>query len=99
MKRAGLAAAALLIGLLLVTPCAEAGIVKGIQEIVAGVLQVPLSAIAGTLGGPPIAGTLFGAASGLFTGVGLVADGALNLVFGALGIAKTVAPYVLPFVL
>ena len=99
MRPAGIAAIALIIGLAAPAPRAEAGLVRGIQEIIAGVLQVPLSTIAGTFGGPPIAGTLFGAASGLFTGVGLVADGALNVVFGALGIAKTVAPYVLPFVL
>ncbi len=99
MKHVRFAAAALFIGVILFAPPAEAGIVKGIQEIVAGVLQVPLSTIAGTFGGPPIAGTLFGAASGLFNGVGLVASGVLNVAFGALGIAKTVAPFVLPFVL
>ena len=99
MRGAGLAAAALSIGLLLLAPSAEAGIVRGLQEIVAGVLQVPLSTLAGTIGGPPIAGTLFGAASGLFNGVGLVASGALNIAFGAFGLAKSVAPFVLPFVL
>ena len=98
MRPAGIAAAALVFALAVSTPRAEAGLVRGIQEIVAGVLQVPLSTLAGTLGGPPIAGTLFGAASGLFTGVGLVADGALNVAFGAFGVAKMVAPYVLPFV-
>ena len=96
---AAAAAAALLVGLVLFTPPAEAGIVRGVQEIIAGVLQVPLSTLAGTFGGPPIAGTLFGAASGIFNGVGLVASGVLNVAFGALGIAKSVAPYVLPFLL
>lgn len=99
MKRTGFAAAVLLVLLTaLVTP-AEAGIIQGIQEIVAGVLQVPLSTLAGTFGGPPIAGTLFGAVNGVFTGLGLVTSGALHVAFGALGLAKSVAPYVLPFVL
>lgn len=98
-KHVSLAAVILVVALAFFAPPAEAGIIKGVQEIVAGILQVPLSTIAGTFGGPPIAGTLFGAASGIFNGVGLVASGALNVAFGALGIAKSVAPYVLPFVL
>ena len=46
----------------------EAAVVKGLQEVVAGVFQVPLSIISGTFSGPPIIGTLFGAASGLLSG-------------------------------
>ena len=99
MRFLGIAAAALAVGLVSFAPPAEAGIIKGIQEILAGVLQVPLSTLAGTFSGPPVVGTLFGAANGLLSGIGLVADGALNLAFGAFGIAKTVAPFVLPFVL
>ena len=98
MRVVGPAAAALLVVLTVFAPPAEAGLIKGIQEIVAGVLQIPISTIAGTFSGPPIVGTLFGAANGLFNGVGLLADGALNLAFGALGLAKTAAPFVLPFV-
>ena len=79
-------------------PPAEAAIVKGIMEIVSGVLQVPMSTLAGTFNGPPLVGTILGAANGLITGTGLVAHGALELGVSAVSIAKTVAPYVLPFV-
>jgi len=78
---------------------AEAGLVRGIQEIIVGVLQVPISTLTGTFSGPPIAGTVFGAVNGLLNGVGLVAHGTLELVASGLSIAKAVGPYVLPFLL
>ena len=78
---------------------AEAGILRGIQEIVTGVVQVPLSTFAGTFHGPPVVGTVVGVMQGLLGGLGLVASGALNIGLGALGLAKTAAPFVLPFVL
>lgn len=76
---------------------AEAGILRGIQEVVTAIVQVPMSTLAGTLHGPPVIGTVVGAAQGLLGGIGLLASGALNIGFGALGIAKTAAPFVLPF--
>ena len=99
MKRTGFAAVVLLVLLTVLVAPAEAGIIKGLQEIVVGVLQVPISTIAGTFSGPPVLGTVFGAVNGLLSGVGLVADGALNVAFGAFGLAKTVAPFLLPFLL
>ena len=78
---------------------AEAAIVKGILEVLTGILQVPLQTIAGTFSGPPVLGTVMGAASGLLQGTGLVAHGALELAMSGLSIAKTVAPYLLPFLL
>ena len=77
---------------------AEAAIVKGLQEVVAGIFQLPLSTIVGTFQGPPIIGTLFGAANGLLGGVGLIAHGALELAASGAAVAKAAAPYVLPFV-
>jgi hypothetical protein len=76
---------------------AEAGLVRGVQEIVSGVFQVPLSILGGTLGGPPVIGTVFGAVNGVLGGAGLVTSGALNVVGGTLGLAKSVAPFFLPF--
>ena len=85
--------------LLLAAGPAEAGILRGIQEIVTGVVQVPLSTLAGTFQGPPVIGTAVGALQGLAGGLGLVASGALNIGLGALGLAKTAAPFLLPFLL
>lgn len=99
MKQRSITVSGLLAGLVLFAPAAQADIVRGVQEIVGGVLQVPLSTLAGTLNGPPILGTLLGAIGGLVNGLGLVTHGALEIGASGLAIAKTVAPYVLPFVL
>ena len=100
IARRSAGALALMLGAIVVAaPPAEAAIFRGIQEIVAGVFQVPLSTLVGTFSGPPIVGTLFGAVSGLVQGVGLVAHGTLELAASGVSMAKAVAPYVLPFVL
>ena len=62
-----------------------------------GVLQLPLQLLAGTFSGPPVIGTAFGAVNGVVRGVGMVTHGALELASSALGIAKTAAPFLLPF--
>ena len=80
-------------------PQAEAGLVSGIRDVIAGVLEVPLSTLAGTVSGPPLIGTLFGAVSGVIHGVGLVTRGTLDLAVSGLSLAKAAAPYVLPFLL
>lgn len=89
----------LVLGGLLVTPPAEAAVVRGIQEIIVGLLQVPVSTIVGTFSGPPVVGTVFGAVNGVVRGVGLVTHGALELAASGVSIAKTVAPFLLPFLL
>lgn len=99
MRRGVTAAVLLTVGLLCAAGPAEAGILRGIQEIVTAVVQVPISTLAGTFNGPPVVGTVVGAAQGLLSGIGLLASGALNIGFGAFGIAKTVAPFLLPFLL
>ena len=88
----------LLAGLVLFAAPAQADLVRGIEEVVSGILTLPLSTIAGTFSGPPILGTLSGAVTGLLGGVGLVTHGVLELVVSGVSVAKTVAPYVLPFV-
>lgn len=92
------AAAFALSALLAVAP-AEADIVRGVKSIVAGVLTVPLSTLAGTFQGPPVIGTLQGAAQGLINGIGLVTHGTLDLLGSGFSLAKQVAPFVLPFLL
>lgn len=81
------------------SPPADANLVRGVQEVIMGLLQVPLSTLAGTFSGPPVIGTIVGAATGLVSGVGLVTHGALELLASGVSIAKTVAPFVLPFLL
>ena len=78
---------------------AQADIIRGLQKIVAGVFQLPLSTLAGTFSGPPIVGTVVGALSGAFNGVGLVASGVLDLAASAVPIVKTVAPFLIPIFL
>ena len=98
-RHLGLAVSALIVGVLCLAPPAEAAIVRGITEVLAGLFQLPLSTLAGTFTGPPVIGTVMGAVNGLFSGVGLVAHGALELALSGAAIAKAAAPYVLPFVL
>jgi len=84
---------------MLISPApAEAGLISGIQKILAGILQPPLSTLVGTFTGPPVLGTVMGAANGLVNGTGMVLGGALEVVGAGVSLAKMVAPYVLPFV-
>lgn len=80
--------------LLLPAPTAQAGVVRGIMSIVAGVLEVPRSTIAGTFGGPPIVGTLLGVVNGTFRGVALITHGVLETVVSSVGLAKKYAPLI-----
>ena len=79
------------------SPPVEAALARGVQEVVMGVLQIPLQILSGTFSGPPVVGTAFGAVNGVVRGLGLVTHGALELVSSGLGIAKAAAPFVLPF--
>jgi hypothetical protein len=85
--------------LLLGAPAAHANPISGVLKIVAGVFQVPLGILAGTLGGPPIVGTIAGAFSGTLQGVGLVTSGVLELAWDGVSLAKAAAPFLLPFLL
>lgn len=95
--RVAAAAGLLAVGLLIAPSVSHAAIVRGIQEIVAGVFELPLSTLAGTFTGPPVIGTLMGVVNGAFRGVGLLASGAFDLAASAVPIAKAAAPFVLPF--
>ena len=98
-RRAGFLLAGLLAVLCVAAPPAEAAVFRGIAKIIGGVFQVPAAIFAGTFTGPPVVGTLLGAVNGAVGGVGMVASGLLDLASSAFSIAKTVGPYVLPFVL
>ncbi|MBI3011036.1 MAG: hypothetical protein HYY58_00895 [Candidatus Omnitrophica bacterium] len=86
-------------GILLgISPPAEADLIRGVGKIIGGVLQLPLSTLAGTFNGPPLVGTLLGAVNGTINAVGMVLGGTLELAGDGLALAKMAAPYVLPFV-
>ena len=82
--------------LLLTTPPAHADIIRGVGKIISGVLAIPMSTLAGTFNGPPIIGTLAGAISGAFNGVGSVLSGVLDVASSAIPLAKAVAPFLIP---
>jgi len=96
---ARLSAAVVVLGCVLLSAPrpAEAGILTGALRIVAGVVRLPLSALAGTFNGPPVVGTLFGVVNGAFQGVGLVTGGALEMAMGGAQLARMAAPLLLPF--
>ena len=88
------------VSLLFIQPVsAEADIIRGLGKMIMGVLQVPLSTLAGTFNGPPILGTVFGTINGVVQGIGLVASGAIDLAASGVSIAKTVGPYLIPIFL
>lgn len=84
---------------LILAPSAHADFFVGLQKIIAGIFAVPLQTLAGTFNGPPLLGTLGGALSGAFNGIGLVLNGTLEVAASAVPIAKTVAPYLIPIFL
>lgn len=75
-------------------PAAHADIIRGLADIIGGVLEVPRSTLVGTFTGFPILGTAFGALAGVVNGTGLVARGALELVGSAIPIALKLAPLI-----
>ncbi len=78
---------------------AEADILRGVKNVIAGVLSIPLSTLGGTFSGPPIIGTLMGAINGTVNGIGLVAQGTMDLAASGLSIAKSIGPYLIPIFL
>ena len=97
MRRALVTAIGLLGAVLAWPSPAAADILRGLAELVGGVVEVPLATLVGTFNGPPVIGTAIGAISGVATGVGMVAHGAFELVASAVPLAKAAAPFVLPF--
>ena len=68
------------LGWALTAPSASADLGSGIAYIIGGILEVPRATLAGTFGGFPILGTVFGALSGTLRGLAMVTRGALELV-------------------
>ena len=76
---------------------AHADLFRGLAYLVGGVLEIPRAVLAGTFSGPPIIGTAAGLLTGTFNSVLYVAKGTLEVAGTAVPIAKTVAPFLLPF--
>jgi hypothetical protein len=90
--RRALAGVALGLALLCWTPVAHASLLGGVGKILSGIITLPLSIIKGTVTGPPIIGTLFGAVNGTLTGVSMVAKGLFEVTGSALPLALKLAP-------
>lgn len=99
MRRTRLVLPVFLAFLIIGAPPAYANPVSGLVKIAAGIFRPIAGILAGTFGGPPIVGTLVGAVNGTVQGVGLVASGVTELAFDGVSLAKSFAPYLLPFVL
>jgi len=87
----------LVIGLAGMAPPAHANVFHALGNIIGGVLQLPIQILTGTFGGPPVIGTIGGALSGTVQGIGMVLGGTMELAGDGFELAKTAAPYVLPF--
>lgn len=84
------------VGLVVATraPAARADddLLGGVADIVNGALSIPAGAIAGTLSGPPILGTVTGTLLGALNTLSLATRGVLRLVGVAIPIASHLAP-------
>lgn len=99
VRQHGIFAVAVIVGTLLVQTPAEAGLLRGLQYLAAGVFEIPRSVLVGTLSGPPILGTAFGAVGGAMRTVGYALGGTLELLGTAIPLAKKAVPLALPFLL
>ena len=70
------------VAVLLVVPAspASASLGNGLAYLIGGVFEPVRQTLAGTFGGPPILGTVFGLLGGTLRGAMMVARGALELV-------------------
>lgn len=73
---------------------ADNDLVGGLTDVVQGALAIPVGAIAGTLGGPPLIGTVGGALQGALNALGYTTRGVLRLVGVAVPTAASLAPLI-----
>ena len=71
---------------------ADDGLLGGVADIVTGALSIPAGAIAGTLTGPPILGTVTGALLGALNTLSLTTRGVLRLAGVAIPLVARLAP-------
>ena len=71
---------------------ADDGLLGGVADIVTGALSIPAGAIAGTLNGPPILGTITGTLLGVLNMLSVTSRGVLRLAGVAIPLATRLAP-------
>ena len=70
------------------------GLVGGVGDIIGAAFSLPAGILQGTLGGPPILGTVGGALAGALNTVSLALRGVLRLAGVAIPVAAKAAPFV-----
>ena len=73
---------------------AHADVVRGLMRVVSGVFELPKDVLVGTLGGPPIIGTVGGVVIGALRGTAMIVSGALEATLSAIPVAAKLAPYI-----
>ena len=88
--------AAAIVGMVLIAAPAvcDASLTGGVMDLVGGVFAIPMGIVRGTLGGPPILGTVGGALQGVLQTVALTTRGAFEIVGVAIPMAAKVAPLI-----
>ncbi|MBI4323102.1 MAG: hypothetical protein HY596_02370 [Candidatus Omnitrophica bacterium] len=71
---------------------ADDGLLGGVADIVTGALSIPAGAIAGTLNGPPILGTVTGTLLGALNTLSLTSRGVLRLAGAVVPLVARLAP-------
>jgi len=67
---------------------------RGVGYLASSIFEIPRATLAGTFGGPPIIGTVFGLVGGAFNTVGLLTKGAIEVVGSAIPLATKLAPLI-----
>jgi len=70
------------------------GLIGGIGDIIGAAFSLPAGILQGTLGGPPIIGTVGGALAGALNTVSLALRGVLRLAGVAIPVAAKAAPFI-----
>jgi hypothetical protein len=73
---------------------AHASFLGGVSQVAAGLVQLPLNIIAGTLSGPPLIGTVNGVLTGAVNTVALVGGGTVEVVGAVIPAVKQLGPWV-----
>ena len=91
--------ALLVIGLVCATPVHADGndLIGGVGDILQGVFALPMGILAGTMSGPPILGTVMGVVNGAMGTLQYTLRGTFRVLGAVIPLAKSAAPFVLPF--
>jgi len=89
----------MLVAWLIPAPNAQASeeLFGGVGDVVQGAFAIPMGTLAGTLGGPPVIGTMVGAVTGAFGTAYYTTRGAFRIAGSVIPLARAAAPFFLPF--